>query len=454
MTLPRPLLAALFLLPACRESQAPPRSSVRPDAAVTLDERGALAPVLGDTPTDRSLREVQLAVRQNPGRIRPLLRLAQLYVRKAREASDPSFYERADDAVTRALRIDPNDLSALQVRGLVLMQDHRFAEARDLATRAIARDRQQSIFYGLLGDAEMEVGHYPAAETAYQQMVNLRPNLASYSRGSWLRWLIGDPDGAIDLGRHAVEAGSPRVPEELAWTIVQLGNLHFATGDLTAARTNYEAALRVFPNYPSALDARGVVRRALGDLVGAVADARLAVLGSTTTEHLLHLGEAQRAAGQRAEADATFAQAERAGRRSDPRALSLFYANHDREPAAAVELARRELSLRPDEVYSQDALAWALFRQGQLDEAARLIDRARRLGTREARFAFHAGMIAYGRRAPEAARVLLCEALQLNPYFDVDGAAEARTVLRQLDAGACPEAPRTAPRDAGLSRDP
>jgi tetratricopeptide (TPR) repeat protein len=450
MTHRRPLLSVFILLHACREPEAPPRVSASLDAAVARDELGALAPVLGDTPTDRSLREAQLAVRRNPGRTRPLLRLAQLYVRKAREASDPSLYERADDAVTRALRIDPNDLSALQVRGLVLMQDHRFAEARDLATRAIARDRQQAIFYGLLGDAEMEVGHYTAAETAYQQMVNLRPNLASYSRGSWLRWLIGDPDGAIDLGRHAVEAGSPRVPEELAWTIVQLGNLQFSIGDLAGALTNYEAALRVFPNYPSALDARGVLRRARGDLAGAVSDARLAVLGSTTTEHLLHLGEAQRAAGRQAEADSTFAQAERAGRRSDPRALSLFYANHNRDQAAAVELARRELAARPDEVYSQDALAWALFRQGQLDEAAVLIDRARRLGTREARFAFHAGMIARARRAPDAARTLLCEALQMNPYFDVDGVAEARRALQEMDAGACPEAPRAAHRDAGL----
>jgi tetratricopeptide (TPR) repeat protein len=288
----------------------------------------------------------------------------------------------------------------------------------------------------------MEVGHYEAAEAAYQRMIDLSPNLASYSRGSWLRWLIGDVDGALDLGRRAVEAGSPRVPEELAWTIVQLGNLHAARGDADEALRNFDAALRVFPNYPAALDARGALRRARGDAAAAVADARAAAQGSSTTEHLLHLGEALEDAGQRAEADEVYAQAERAGRRSDPRALALFYANHDRDHEAAVALARREIAARPEDVYAQDVLAWTLARAGQTDEAARLIDRARRMGTREARFAFHAAVIARAKGDAAAARTLACEALAMNPRFDPRGVAEARALVGER---AC------APADAGAA---
>ncbi len=392
-----------------------------------------MAPVAGDTPTDRAIREAQSAARDAPGRVRPLLRLAQLFVRKARESSDPGFYQQADDAVSRALRIDADDLAALQIRGLVLMQDHRFREARELAVRAIARDPEQAIFHGLLGDAEMEVGSYQAAESAYQRMIDLRPNLASYSRGSWMRWLLGDVDGAIELGRHAVEAGSPRVPEELAWTIVQLGNLYLARGDLDEAQRSFEAALTVFPAYPAALDARGQVKRLRGDLAGAIADATAAVEGATTTEHLIHLGEAQEAASRTGDAATTFAQAERAGRRSDPRSLALFYANHDREHEAAVALARRELSSRGDDVYAQDVLAWALYRAGHLEEAARLCDRARRLGTREARFSYHAGKIALALGHREEAATLLREALRTNDRFDARGAEDARGVIAALD---------------------
>ena len=131
---------------------------------------------------------------------------------------------------------------------------------RSLATRALSRDANQSIFHGLLGDAEMEVGRYAEAESAYQRMIDLRPNLASYSRGSWMRWLLGDVEGAIDLAQRAVESGSPRVPEELAWTIVQLASLEFARGHLAEARTDYDNALRVFPNHPPALDGREIGR--------------------------------------------------------------------------------------------------------------------------------------------------------------------------------------------------
>ncbi len=438
-----PLLLLLALpTAACKktpEADAAPAPSraVRAEATpISAEPGGALTPVAGDTEADRMIRELQELARRNPTRARPWLRLAQTFVRKARESSDPMFYQLADDAVGRALRLDPNDLAALQVRGLVFMQDHRFADARSLAQRALARDANQAIFHGLLGDAEMEVGHYAEAEAAYQRMIDLRPNLASYSRGSWMRWLMGDVDGAVDLARRAVEAGSPRVPEELAWTIVQLGHLELARGRLAEAKASYESALRAFANYPPALDGRGRVKHLEGDLAGAVADLTAAADGATTTEHLVHLGEAQEAAGHAADAAATFARAERAGRRSDPRTLAVYYADRDREHEAAVTLARAELARRPDDVYSLDALAWALCRAGQLPEAAQLVDRARRMGTREARFAYHAGVIALGLGHRPEGEALLREALAMNPHFDARGAADARRRLGAAgDAG-------------------
>ena len=51
--------------------------------------------------------------------------------------------------------------------------------------------------YGLLGDAVLEQGSLDEAAIAYQCMVDLRPDLQSYSRVAHLRWLKGDVDGAI-----------------------------------------------------------------------------------------------------------------------------------------------------------------------------------------------------------------------------------------------------------------
>ena len=40
--------------------------------------------------------------------------------------------------------------------------------------------------YGLLGDAAVEMGDYEAAFKHYQKMLDIRPDLSSYSRGAHL----------------------------------------------------------------------------------------------------------------------------------------------------------------------------------------------------------------------------------------------------------------------------
>jgi tetratricopeptide (TPR) repeat protein len=444
-------VALALLLPACREP-APPRTArpaAAPDAGPAVDDTtGAMAPVTGDAPVDGLIRTAQRAVRGNPRRTRPLLELAQAFIRKARERSDPAWYEQARDAVDRALRIDRDDAMALQLQAHLLMQDHRFSEAREAAQRIIDHHPNNSASYGILGDAEMEVGHYQAAERAYQRMNDMRPNLASYARASWMRWLLGDIEGAIEVGQRAVAAGSLRSPEEVAWTTAQLGNLYLAVDDLDQAAQQYAHALQLFPDHPPSRLGMGRVLEARGDLPGAIVHYQAAVQGSAITEHLAALAEALDGAGRAAEAHDITAQLERAGRRSDPRTLSLFYANRDVEHAAAVELARRELTHREDDVYTEDALAWALLRAGSLDEAQAMSTRARRLNTPEARFLFHGGMIALARGDRAEARSLLSDALQLNAHFDRRGVAEARRALSTLgaDAGTTPSAPVGAPR--------
>lgn len=445
----RPALLALLaaaLLPACRDP-APPRSArpaAAPDAGPAADDAtGAMAPVAGDAPVDALIRSAQRAVRGNPQRTRPLIELAQAFIRKARERSDPSWNEQARDALDRALRIDHDDAVARLLQANLLMQNHRFREAREAAQRIIEEHPNNSATYGVLGDAEMELGHYQAAEQAYQRMNDMRPNLGSYTRASWMRWLLGDIEGAIQIGQRAVAAGSPRAPEEVAWTVAQLGNLYLAVDDLEQAAQQYAHALHLFPDHPPSRLGLGRVLEARGDLPGAIAHYQAAVQGSSITEHLAALAEALDAAGRTAEAQEITAQLERAGRRSDPRTLSLYYANRDVEHAAAVELARRELANREDDIYSQDALAWALFRAGSLDEAQAMSTRARRLNTPEARFLFHGGMIALARGDRAEARSLLADALQLNAHFDRRGVAEARRALATLGADA--GAPTTPP---------
>ena len=114
------------------------------------------------------------------------------------------------------------------------------------------------------------------------------------------------------------------------------------------------------------------------------------------------------------------------------RELALFYCDHDRNLPRALELARKELAVRQD-VYTHDALAWALCKNGRFQEADKAMTEALKLGTEDGRFFYHAGMIHYRLGHKEKAGGYLKRALALNPHFSLRGPAEARRTLEMLD---------------------
>jgi len=74
------------------------------------------------------------------------------------------------------------------------------------------------------------------------------------------------------------------------------------------------------------------------------------------------------------------------------RNLALIYADHNWNPGRALELATAELEFRKD-IYTYDALAWALYKNGRLDESAKAMNQAMKLKTPEPSFQQHAKLI-------------------------------------------------------------
>ena len=94
-------------------------------------------------------------------------------------------------------------------------------------------------------------------------MVDLRPDLASYSRVSYLRELHGDVDGAAAALESAAQlAGSP---SEAAFAAYQLGELRWNAGDLAAATEAYERAAKLDPTFVPPAAALARVHAATGD---------------------------------------------------------------------------------------------------------------------------------------------------------------------------------------------
>lgn len=324
--------------------------------------------------------------------------LAGAYVQKTRETTDYSYLDRAIAILNGVLSADSANYEALRLLTETQLERHLFAEAADSSQRLIRIDGADPWNWGTLGDAYIEMGDYEKAADAYQKMVALRPDLASYNRAAHFRFLYGDVTGAVAIMKKAIQAGSA-MPENVAWCMVDLGNIYWKSGQAALAKQSFLDALRVFPNNHPAYAGLGRVLSASGDVKGAIDNYRRAQEITPLPDYASALYDLYKRSGDEAKAAAQMdlldlidkvsqANGEKANRN-----LVFAFADHDVRVDRALELAQGELQFRRD-IYSYDALAWALYKNGRVQEAREAMDKALKLGTPEPQFKMHAEAIA------------------------------------------------------------
>lgn len=394
---------------------------------------GTRAPMVGEPGDARMIADLQARIRQDPENTDAYALLGLALLQRVRETGDSSLYTQAELAFDAALQRDPQHLDALLGKGALALSRHQFAEALRWGEQARAINPQRAEVYGIIGDAQVELGRYDAATATVQRMVELRPDLSSYSRVAYLRELYGDTAGAIDAMQRAVAAGNP-VAEGTLWAQVQLGNLSFNSGDLPQAERTYRRALRIRPDYAYALAGVARVRAARGDYAEAIRQYEQIVERLPLPEFVIALGELYEHVGQERDAESQY-ELVRAMQQLNASAgmdvdleLALFDADHSSDPTATVIQARAAYERRPS-IYAADTLAWALYRSGDYTGAWRYSQEALRLGTRDALLHYHAGMIADALGEDTAASDHLRQALAINPFFSVRYAAPARAML-------------------------
>lgn len=256
--------------------------------------------------------------------------------------------------------------------------------------------------FGLLGDALMEQGKVSEAAEAYQKMIDLKPFYQSYTRASHLRWLRGDLDGAIEMMHAAVKSASTRDRESVAWAYSRLAMYELQRGRLSEAMRVADASLHFVPDYAAALLARGRIQLAQKKNGDAVETLKRAASLNPLPEYQWTLADALRLLNRTDEAVSIEQQLVGEGLSGDPRTLALYLATRREDGGKAVDLARREVERRGD-VFTLDALAWALASAGQVREASTLMDRALAEGTGDGRLFLHAAVIAAADGRPEDA---------------------------------------------------
>ncbi len=426
-------IAVVLLTTLAGCSQEKQDAAAPPPAAVqeARDENRllALASPGGKAPVDQQIERFQDLAKRNPEKLDAWILLGQEWIRKARGTGDPGYYLNAGACAEVAMKLSSDQRAALSLKGLVLLNAHRFAEARTLAETALKQDADNVLALGVLSDAHLELGNFEGAVKAAQQMVDLKPNLPSYSRAAHLRWLLGDAPAAKLFYRSAIDAGNDtRDAEPLAWALVQTAMIFWHEGDIEGADAGFSFALKKFEGYPPALVGQARVALAKGEARRAVELLERALAQHPLTETAWLLGDAREAAGDAQGAQAAYAEAMRLGKQGDHLMLALFLAVKNREPEEALRLAQEEHEERPS-TYVEDAYAWALYRAGKFAEARAASDRARAQGTKEPRLLFHAGAIRIAQGETAEGLALVKQALSLNPAFDVSEAAEARKLV-------------------------
>ncbi len=213
---------------------------------------------------------IKLQIERNPQDYQSRLKMADLYIVEARATGNYGYYYPAAlQMIDGVLEENPSSkddqFRALTSKAVILLSYHKFEEAKEMGEKALAVNPYNSRVYGILTDANVELGNYEKAVEMADSMNAIRPDLRSYSRVSYLREIYGDHEGAAKAMELAIQAGYPG-HEETSWSRTTLGNLYEEYGQLDKAKEQYDLALASRENYPFATAGLASVAWKKGDL--------------------------------------------------------------------------------------------------------------------------------------------------------------------------------------------
>jgi tetratricopeptide (TPR) repeat protein len=411
-------------------------------AIPVLKERtGALANAPEWIETQATYKKLIGELQSKPGDTRNTLLLAKTFMNEARATGDFSYYNKAAlDLIETVLTKEPKNFEAIALKSMIFLSQHRFAEGKTMAEQALLANPHNSFVYGLLVDANVELGDYRQAVAMCDKMVGIRPDIRSYSRISYLRELHGELSGAIEAAQQAIEAGVPG-REDTEWTRMVLAHLYEDTNELQKAKAQYELSLQHRPDYPFALAGLGRIARFNKDYPAAVQYYEKASGVMNDVSFFEELAEIYHLNGQdekaatciRVTTEALLAdnisskKDKNLGHNADYELAIMFLKNN--QAAKALEYARAEYNRRPQNMDACEVLAWSLYKNGQLAEASQRIQEAMRTKSQKPERLVKAGIILASNGQQAEGKAMIAKGLSLKPYMDEELVKTATTFI-------------------------
>ena len=391
--------------------------------------------------TKAAIEGLLAKLRQNPGDHKSRLLLAQAYMQEGRVTGNHPYYDAAAmQLLDDVLKAEPENFEALCCKASLCLTEHHFSQGLELAEQARVINPNSAYVYGLLTDANVELGRYDQGVKMADKMNSVRPDLAAYARVSYLREIYGDVPGSIQAMDMAVKAGYPGL-EQTEWTRVALGHLYEISGDLKKAEFYYQEALTIRPYYAYAYAGLGRVAAARKEYPKAIdylQKARNLVKDYAFTDELVDVyrlasqpDKAEEMAKESVSMLANAAQQandnEQMGHYADRELAYAYLKTGDLDKA--LEHANIEYKRRPDNIDVNETLAWVHYKRGEYADAQKYMAVARRTNSQNPVLLCRAGLILTKTGKLAEGQALITKALNTAPYLNPEVEAEGKKML-------------------------
>jgi len=389
--------------------------------------------------TKAAIQGLQKKLREKPNDLQSKLFLALAYMQEARVTGEhPYYYPAALKLIDDILDQEPENpvmmYEATVAKASVQLSLHQFKEALETGKKAVAINSRGAAVYGVLCDANVELGNYEEAIKMADQMTALRPDLKSYSRVSYLREIYGDMPGAIEAMELAAKAGYPGL-EQTAWTKVTLGNLYEKSGNLAKAEIYYKQSLLEYDRYAFAKGGLGriaVKNNRPKQALQLFTDAANTLPEFTFQEELIRLyqgqGNTEKAQELMEELIAGMEEDQEAGHVVDLE-LANIYLDLQKDYKQGLQYALKEYKRRPENIDVNKTLAKAYYLLEDYPQAAVHLQKATRTKSQDADLMCLNGLINYRLGKMAAGENLIKQSLVLNPYQNTPMSKEGKNLL-------------------------
>lgn len=420
---------SLFCLNSCTtETSAKPMStnSTTFQLPALLPRTGELSNAIDWPKTQEAVAKVNEKIKHNPTDFDSYIKLSEIYVNEARVTGEHGYYYPSiltilDHVLSNEVKSDIQ-FKALSLKSSVYLSLHQFANAKETATKAVALNRYNAQIYGALVDANVELGNYDEAVKMAETMMDKRPDLLSYSRASYLREIHGDPTGAIEAMKLAVESGFPGYENE-AWTRTTLAHIYETYGDIQSAEKEYMTTLTERPGYPFAIAGLASVEMKKGNLKEAEEKLMQAIAVIPEVSFYVDLADLYKQTGRENEAKAALKTILEmmADDEDKGHTMALEYAkvymNIAEDLPTALQYAMKEYDARPTNIDVNKVLAEIYHHMGNQVEAEKHLAMAFITNSKNPELLEIAGLIQISGGRQAEGEMLVKQAHESNPFL-------------------------------------